>query len=324
MRVRAALLAGALLVSTASVGAAETPIEAEIARLAAPAGGVTGVAAWRLDGGGPRVLVNAQESFPMASTFKVAIAGAVLAAVDAGRLGFDQLLEVDGSDFVPSDAPGSTPIHPGIRLPLRQVLELMLMESYDTAANVLMRYAGGPDAVTRWVRSQGVTDMRIDRDTVALLADFHDFPRDQFTELYTSALNGNPALLATELQPNSNYDVDARDSATPAAMAELLTRIFGGKALGAASTKILVETMERCRTGENRLRGRLPAGTVVAHKTGTLGGSVNDVGVVTLPGDGGRLVIAVFVKKSDRPIVERERAIAEIARSVRDYYVLGY
>jgi beta-lactamase class A len=79
--------------------------------------------------------------------------------------------------------------------------------------------------------------------------------------------------------------------------------------------------MERCRTGSARLLGRLPLGTVVAHKTGTIGGSVNDVGVVTLPADGKKLVIAVLIKKSDRPVEDRERAIADIARSVRDYYL---
>lgn len=43
-----------------------------------------------------------------------------------------------------------------------------------------------------------------------------------------------------------------------------------------ASTQVLIETMQRCRTGDNRLRARLPEGVMVADKTGTLGGSVND------------------------------------------------
>jgi beta-lactamase class A len=66
----------------------------------------------------------------------------------------------------------------------------------------------------------------------------------------------------------------------------------------------------------------LPAGTVVAHKTGTIGGTVNDVGVMTLPDGKRQIVIAVFIKESDKPLAERERVIAEIARSVRDYFLL--
>ena len=79
--------------------------------------------------------------------------------------------------------------------------------------------------------------------------------------------------------------------------------------------------MERCRTGAGRLQGLLPEGTVVAHKTGTVGGTLNDVGIVTLP-DGRRVVVAVFITRSSAPYDVRERVIAEIARSVCDYYAL--
>jgi beta-lactamase class A len=106
-------------------------------------------------------------------------------------------------------------------------------------------------------------------------------------------------------------------------MAQLLTQIFNGKALSAASTQTLIEIMQHCRTGDARLRGRLPAGTVVANKTGTIGGSVNDVGVISLPDGAGKIVIAVFIKKSALPFEQRERVIAEIARTVRDYYLLA-
>src|SRR5438067_12712968 len=49
-------------------------LEAEIRRMSNAAGGEIGIAAWRLDGNGPRRLLNAYEAFPMASLFKVAFA----------------------------------------------------------------------------------------------------------------------------------------------------------------------------------------------------------------------------------------------------------
>jgi beta-lactamase class A len=104
-------------------------------------------------------------------------------------------------------------------------------------------------------------------------------------------------------------------------MGELLERIYTGKALSPASTKLLGEIMERNTTGKARIRGRLPDGTVVAEKTGTIGGSLNNVGVVTLPGDAGKLIVAIFIKKSDKPFEDRERVIADIARSLYDYYL---
>jgi beta-lactamase class A len=55
-----------------------------------------------------------------------------------------------------------------------------------------------------------------------------------------------------------------------------------------------------------RIKGLLPDGTVVAHKTGTtstvlgLNGSTNDVGVIMLPKRAGRLALSVYVKGSTR------------------------
>ena len=104
-------------------------------------------------------------------------------------------------------------------------------------------------------------------------------------------------------------------------MAMLLTRLFSGSALAPTSTQVIVDIMGRCRTGVNRLKGRLPEPVQIAHKTGTIGGTVNDVGVITLPANGGAIVIAVFIKKSEAPMQQRERVIAEVARSVRDFYL---
>ncbi len=106
-------------------------------------------------------------------------------------------------------------------------------------------------------------------------------------------------------------------------MAELLTRIFTGHALSPGSTTILIETMKRCHTGDDRLKARLPEGTTVADKTSTLGGSLNDVGVIALPQNKGQVVISVFVKKSDLPFAARERVIADIGCAVYDFYLFA-
>ena len=65
----------------------------------------------------------------------------------------------------------------------------------------------------------------------------------------------------------------------------------------------------------------LTADAEVAHKTGTIGGTTNDVGVLTLPGAAGHVALVVFVKGSDLEVPERELAIAQIARAVHDYFL---
>jgi beta-lactamase class A len=104
-------------------------------------------------------------------------------------------------------------------------------------------------------------------------------------------------------------------------MALLLEKIWRGQILSDDSSALLIDIMERCQTGEARLKGILPEGTVVAHKTGTVGKTTNDVGIITLPGDAGHVVVAAFVKESEYDVPQRERAIAEAARAAHDYFL---
>jgi beta-lactamase class A len=104
-------------------------------------------------------------------------------------------------------------------------------------------------------------------------------------------------------------------------MLQLLLAIDNGTALSEKSREFLLGVMSRTRTGGGRLKGLLPKGTAVAHKTGTLGGVANDVGFVTLP-DGRRFAIAVYTKSSTTSEANRDRAIAEVTRALYDFYYL--
>ena len=122
-------------------------------------------------------------------------------------------------------------------------------------------------------------------------------------------------------KPNSEFEKDPRDQSTPKAMLELLLPIDSAKVLSEKSREFLLATMSRTRTGAGRLKGLLPKGTPVAHKTGTIGGVANDVGFITLP-DGRRFAIVVFTKSSTTSDADRDRAIAEVTRTLYDFYYL--
>jgi beta-lactamase class A len=86
--------------------------------------------------------------------------------------------------------------------------------------------------------------------------------------------------------------------------------------------RFLIETT----TGPRRIRGDLPPGTVVAHKTGSSGtergvaAATNDLGIVTLP-DGRHLAIAVFLTDSRADDAARDRTIARVARTAWETWV---
>jgi beta-lactamase class A len=104
-------------------------------------------------------------------------------------------------------------------------------------------------------------------------------------------------------------------------MTRLLAGLYRKDVLKPRSAEFLLDIMRRCRTGEGRLKGMLPEGTEVAHKTGSIGGSTNDVGIITLPDDAGHVAIAIFVKSSEKEESTLERTIAEIARAIYDFFL---
>ncbi|MGH6614341.1 class A beta-lactamase [Sphingomonas sp.] len=301
-----------------------TRLAEEFARLAKQTDGIVGVAVQRVDGS-VRTTLNAGTTFPMASTFKIAVAGTILSRVDRGELKLDQMITVDPAVIVESEGIAEQMPHPGVSLSLHNLLELMLTRSDNTATDVLTAQAGGPAAVTAWLRSLGVTGQQVNGDTARIIYRAYDITPGSgtFAEQIKAALAADPAKFerAEKGTPNKPFNEDPRDSSTPEAMLDLLLKIQSGKALSAANTKVLLDIMERCHTGEKRLKGLLPLSTVVAHKTGTLLSIANDVGLVTLP-DGSTFAIAVYVKGDTKGTDVQERVIAEIARAAYDYFVL--
>lgn len=305
---------------------------AEIERLAEASLGTVGVAAIHLESG-RGVLLNADERFPMASTYKVPIAVEILAQVDEGKRSLDDLITMRTSDHVVTHGALSDFFDtPGSRLTIQNVLGLMLRISDNIATDLLFREAGGAEAITARMKALGAEGIRVDRTTRALIANF--LGRDDATagrpmppaEYNRLILEGNSSQLdeARLAELNEAFNSDPRDTATPRAMAALLRKIWKREILSEKSSALLIDIMARCQTGENRIPGALPPGTPVAHKTGTIGESTNDVGVITLPGDAGHVISVVFVKESRLPSNEAmEPVIAEIARASHDYFVFN-
>jgi len=101
----------------------------------------------------------------------------------------------------------------------------------------------------------------------------------------------------------------------------LLEKIWRGEVVDRASSDAILETMKRCTTGAQRIKGLLPRNIDVAHKTGSMGGVFDDVGIIYLPDDMGHVAIAVLTKSARAASADAEKAIAEIARFAFDYFL---
>ena len=302
-------------------------LAAEVARLAEHAEGTVGVAAYHLETGRGFTL-HGDEPFPMASTYKVPIAVQILTMVDKGEISLRDMVEVEQGDvYRTSGAISDLLDDPGVQISMHNLLELMLLISDNIATDVLMREAGSSGAVTARMAEVGIDGIRVDRPTWALIANWLGHPDvredDQIApDDYRKILEGertDEAMAANDAVFNS----DPRDTATPAAMSALLQKIWNREILSEESSALLIDIMYRCQTGAARLKGVLPPGTAVAHKTGTIGQTTNDVGIIDLPGGAGHVVTVVYVKESQVEVADREPVIAQIARAIHDYFVFN-
>lgn len=316
-----ATLAALALAAAPPADTAHAALRRELARAAAEPDGVVGVAILHLESG-DTVSLRGGERFPMQSVFKVPVALAILRRVDAGELRLDRVVPVAAADL----RPGHSPIaeaHPngGARYTVRELLRLMVAESDNTAADLLLSLAGGPAAVTANLRAHGVAGVRVDRGEGRLALDLNGIepgPGRTARGGFDALRDRVPA--ATRRAALRRYLADPRDTATPTGAAAMLARLQQGRLLSPASTALMLGWMRDTPTGPARLKAGLPAGTVVAHKTGSAQAGdampvVNDVGIITLPGGRGHLVVAVFVKDSQRGLDPAEYAIARIARA---------
>lgn len=303
-------------------------IHQELERIAKSVVGTVGVCAQHLESS-QRVDYNAGVRFPMGSAYKLPIVAYVLALVDRGQLSLEQMVQVHQSDLSPGSGSIQALLYqPGLILSVRNLIELTLVISDNTASDVLLRLAGGPHAVTRFLRDSGVGDIRIDRPTKYLVADKYGlaglattetWSLDQYHQLFERLTEDEVKAAA------ARFTRDERDTMTPDAMVALLVQVCTTDLITTASRDILLSTMQRSQTGEGALRGMLPPGVTVAHKTGTLAQvAANDVGIITLPAEAGHIAIAVCVQSPEakgEASSTCQRVIAHSARAAYDHFL---
>ncbi len=278
-----------LLLGTSTI-ALHAQLSGRIQAIAARAHGRVGVAC-SLPGTPLDCDLNATEGLPMQSVYKLPIAMAVLHTVETGKLSLATKVPFLKSDLISPDQ--GSPLrdaHPqgGVSVPVEELLRLAVSESDGVASDILLRTLGGPAVADRYVQGLGIHGMHI---------------RDP------------EKTLGREVQAQYRNDAQALS------LVALLRLLADRSPLTPQHTALLLGWMTKSETGEHRLKGLLPAGTVVAHKTGTSGSTdrvnnaTNDAGLITMQ-DGRKLAVVVLVTDSREAQSVRESVIAAIARAI--------
>ncbi|HEY1251328.1 MAG TPA: class A beta-lactamase [Thermoanaerobaculia bacterium] len=303
-------------------------LEQKIRTIAESAGGTVGVSILHVESG-RGASVRGGEALPMASVFKLPVAYELLRRADRGAVRLDQRIALAAADLRTGQSPiAERAPHGGITLSIGELLEAMLVDGDNTAADLLLPLAGGPEVVTAQLDEAGLGGIRVDRSEAELAFDTFGAtppPRASWS-LATLRAAFDAVPEARRREAFDRFLADPRDTATADALALLLRDAQQGRRLSPESHARLLALLGKTRTGPARLKGALPPGTPVAHRTGTGGDfgarnvCTNDAGILTLPGNRGHLVVAVLIRGSDRPLAEREKAIARIARAAWDHW----
>ncbi|MEO6523239.1 MAG: class A beta-lactamase, subclass A2 [Mucilaginibacter sp.] len=283
-----------LIASVAKGQSPDSTLRIQVQEIAKDAKGTVGFAMLGIENR-DTMSYNGRLHLPMQSVMKFPIAITVLHQIDEGIFKLDQLIHIGKSDLPPTYSPLRDKFPEGnVNVSIKDLLSYMVSLSDNNACDILLKTLGGTDVVDTYMHSFGIKQI---------------------------------AVKASEFEMAQAWDVQFSNWVQPKEMIRLLDIATKPNFLSKASRDELWNIMEATSTGPNQIKGLLPAGSIVAHKTGRSGtnakgisAATNDVGIITLA-NGKHLALTVFVTNSSVDLPARESIIARIAKAVYDYEV---
>lgn len=269
-----------------------------------------------------------KKRFPQQSVSKLWVSLTALDLRDEGALDLSEPVTLRAEDL--------TVFHQPLRNIVRargsfttdyaDLINRAITQSDNTANDRLLRRVGGPSAVEGFLRRNQIsgvqfgTDERTKQSSIAGL---------KWKQAYSvdNAFYDARDLVSEEDRRNAfeAYLADPIDGASPVGITKALARLARGDLLSENSTDLIVSTMQRTRSGPRRLKGGVPAGWTIAHKTGTgqffdgVQSGYNDIGILTAP-DGTNYTMAVMIGSTRASYAARMGMMQEVTRSVVRYH----
>lgn len=300
-------------------------VKAQIEQAIVRARGDVGLAVKHLESG-TEILVNADKTYPMASAYKLPVLIELYYQAAAGRLSLDERIDVAPGDIhIGSGTMVALFDPPGVQLNIRNLINMTMRVSDNSAADILLNRVGAKNVTDR-MKALGLDSIRVDRSTLEMILDQSGLDYSRYGALPARQVRAMLDAIdsATAARANDTFNRTDKDTSKPSDMNRILEMLFKGQIVDRRTSDEIIDILKECQTGTARIPGLLPPGTVVAHKTGTIGGSINDTGIVFLPFDAGHLAITVLMRDARAATADRERVIAEIARFAYDYFVVNF
>ncbi|MET3576128.1 serine hydrolase [Bhargavaea ullalensis] len=240
---------------------------------------------------GEEVRVHDDRLFQMASVFKVPILLTLFEQVNQSRLKLDQRITITEEDRVPGSGVFQE-MDVDLSVTIKDLATMMIIVSDNLATDMLYRLLGR-DAIQKTMDELGLEQLTIRhscRELLCLTVGLEAAPyspeshKELVSRLYGEGDYSDSYVLQTDQENNV---------CTPREMAVIFEKLASGDFISDKVCADILDILFRQQLGQ-RIPGRLPSHVKVAHKTGTIATTVNDAGIVYLPGGKGEYVISVF------------------------------
>lgn len=301
-------------------------LKSQLTEITAASGAtLTGIALQHLESG-EEILINAHDSFPMASVLKIPVLVEAFRQIEEGKFTLDDRWPLTAAE----KNIGSgilTYMQDGLQPTVRDLLTLMIIISDNTATDVVINRLGVA-AIQQTMRDLGLQDIHFVMSIRGLFEKMLGAEGADPARLFVDL--DQPKTMIPNLPDTTVYDGGPHNNtSTPYDMTRLVAKIYRGEAISRIACDGMLHILL-----QQQLNGRLPLflpyGIPFAHKTGTLSGIRNDAGILYC-NEQNHVAITVFTRwdaaavKGDKvaewqQINAIDGAFGQIGRAVYEYY----
>ena len=239
-----------------------------------------------------KIYFNKKKKFVLMSVVKFPQAIAILDKVDKGKLNINKKIYFGKKDLLKNTY---SPIikdkkRDNFSISLDEALSYTVSKSDNNVCDKLFKILGGSNEAEKYFKKIGYKSLTIGTDYANM---------------------GKNTIYANQINPEE--------------MLNILIKFYNNELLSKKNTALLWNKLTETVTGPDRIKGLLPEGIIVGHKTGTsntdkngITPAFNDIGIVKLP-DGNSFAIVVFISNSKENHKTNAKTIAKITKVTYDF-----
>ena len=239
------------------------------------------------------IFLNADEVMPTASLIKLAVMVEVYYQIQEKKFKENELLTLTAEDKVPGSGILTDFFSPGVQLPIRDCVRLMIAFSDNTATNMILDKIG----IVSTNKRMGLLKL-------------------SNTRIYAKVFRGKTTSIDRER--TRRYGLGSTTAREMLLLVEMLHR---GTIISPAACQEMLADLKKCQD-QDKFSRYLPRSLVVAHKTGSVEKSRNDAGLIYLPG--GPIALSVLTSNNEDtrwlPDNAGNLLCADVAQIAVNYY----